>query len=176
VRRTPRHQTTRAAGQRGQSVVEFALVFPIFVLLVFGLIDAGRLIYLNSTLSQSAREAARLASTEASWIGSTDSSCDQPAGPVCPATVTALHADVATAANRMMMPFGSVASGDVYISCVGRLATPPTGAWTSQTCASNIPGSFVSVRIVSTYTAMTPIIGQILGSISLGGSATMVVN
>ena len=41
----------------GQSLVEFALVFPVFLLLIFGLIDMGRFAYMNSTLSQAAREA-----------------------------------------------------------------------------------------------------------------------
>ncbi|MCA1481071.1 TadE/TadG family type IV pilus assembly protein, partial [Bradyrhizobium sp. NBAIM08] len=35
----------------GQSLVEFALVLPIFLLLLLGLFDAGRMVYMNSTLS-----------------------------------------------------------------------------------------------------------------------------
>ena len=53
----------------GQTLVEFALVFPVFILLLFGIVDAGRFVYMNSVLSQAAREGARLAAVEASWIG-----------------------------------------------------------------------------------------------------------
>ena len=45
--------------QKGQSLVEFALVFPFFLLLVFGVIYSGMLFYDYSTLSNVARAAAR---------------------------------------------------------------------------------------------------------------------
>ena len=45
--------------QKGQSLVEFALVFPFFLLLVFGVIYSGMLFYDYSTLSNVARSAAR---------------------------------------------------------------------------------------------------------------------
>ena len=48
----------RRPRSRGQSLVEFALVIPIFLLLLFGLIDGGRLVYQHSVLSQAAREGA----------------------------------------------------------------------------------------------------------------------
>jgi Flp pilus assembly protein TadG len=49
---------------RGQGLVEFAVVIPIFLLLVFGLIDMGRLVYINNALSEGAREAARWGSVQ----------------------------------------------------------------------------------------------------------------
>ena len=48
----------------GQTLVEFALVVPIFMLVIFGRFDVGRAVYANSVLSQGAREGARLAATE----------------------------------------------------------------------------------------------------------------
>ncbi|MEJ7749458.1 MAG: TadE/TadG family type IV pilus assembly protein, partial [Candidatus Limnocylindrales bacterium] len=86
--------------------MEFALVLPVFLLLLFGLIDGGRYVFVNSTLSNAAREGARLGSVEASYRGSTDASCGAPGGPVCPANNAALLADITTAANRQMAPFG----------------------------------------------------------------------
>jgi Flp pilus assembly protein TadG len=50
---------------RGQALVEFALVFPLLLLLVFGLIDLGRLVYANNALSEAAREGARYGSVQA---------------------------------------------------------------------------------------------------------------
>ena len=61
----------RRSDGSGQALVEFALVIPIFLLLLFGLIDGGRYVYMSNVLSQAAREAARVGAAEASWIGAT---------------------------------------------------------------------------------------------------------
>lgn len=46
--------------QRGAVAVEFALILPILLMLVLGIIDFGRLYYTQVTLTQAAREGARL--------------------------------------------------------------------------------------------------------------------
>lgn len=46
----------------GQALVEFALVFPLFAVIFFGIIDLGRGIYMYNGVSQAAREIARSAS------------------------------------------------------------------------------------------------------------------
>lgn len=46
---------------RGQSLVEFAIVMPIIVFAVLGLVDLGRAVYSYNTLAQSARQASRTA-------------------------------------------------------------------------------------------------------------------
>jgi Flp pilus assembly protein TadG len=51
----------RSARDRGAAAVEFALVFPLLLLIVFGIIDFGRLLNAQITLTQAAREGARLA-------------------------------------------------------------------------------------------------------------------
>jgi Flp pilus assembly protein TadG len=50
---------------RGQALAEFALVLPIFFLLVFGLVDLGRAIYVNNAMAQAAREGTRWGSVQA---------------------------------------------------------------------------------------------------------------
>ena len=50
---------------RGQSMVEFALVLPLFFLLIFGLIDGGRVVYINNAVAEAAREGARGGSVQA---------------------------------------------------------------------------------------------------------------
>lgn len=45
--------------QRGQVIVEFALILPLFLLMIFGIIYSGMLFYDYSTLSNVARSAAR---------------------------------------------------------------------------------------------------------------------
>jgi len=53
------HRFRRARGQRGQSLVEFAMVFPIFIILVMGIIDFGMALKTWIDITNSAREAAR---------------------------------------------------------------------------------------------------------------------
>ena len=62
----------------GQSMAEFALVAPLFFLLLFGIIEAGRFIFYYEVLNNATREGARYA------IVNGDNSVDCPTGP--PAT------------------------------------------------------------------------------------------
>jgi Flp pilus assembly protein TadG len=48
-------------GQRGSFTVEFALVFPVLVAIMFALIDVGRFIATRTMLAQAAAAAARTA-------------------------------------------------------------------------------------------------------------------
>lgn len=47
--------------QRSQALIEFALVSPVLLLLLFGIIDIGRAIFYYDTLGHAAREGARVA-------------------------------------------------------------------------------------------------------------------
>lgn len=46
---------------RGQTLVEFALIVPIFILLLMGIFDLGRAVYGYNTISNASREGVRLA-------------------------------------------------------------------------------------------------------------------
>jgi Flp pilus assembly protein TadG len=48
--------------QRGDGLVEFALVLPVLLLLLFGILDGGRAVYAYHVVANSAREGARYAS------------------------------------------------------------------------------------------------------------------
>lgn len=56
----------RPGGQRGASAVEFALLVPVLLLLVFGIIDFGMAIMSQSVVSNATREGVRAASLGAS--------------------------------------------------------------------------------------------------------------
>lgn len=173
----PEGTSNRRRRSAGQSLVEFTLVIPIFLLVLCGVFDGGRLVYMNTVLSQAAREAARVTSVEASWVGSTDPSCNTTGGPVCPANFDALLADATAAANCMVAPFGPIPAGHLYMSCDdAKTGTPPSGAWTGQSCSSGSSSNTVSVRVVMTFTAITPLVGQVIPSITLSGAATMVID
>ncbi len=57
-----RRQAARDPRDRGSVAVEFALLLPVLLLIIFGVIDFGRAINDQITLTQAAREGARLAS------------------------------------------------------------------------------------------------------------------
>jgi Flp pilus assembly protein TadG len=45
----------------GQALVEFSIVLPLFLIMLFGIIDFGRVVWANSSLANAAREGARYA-------------------------------------------------------------------------------------------------------------------
>ena len=59
-------------GEKGQSLAEFVLVLPIFLLLVFAIIDFGMGFHAWLTVTNSAREGARLGSVRGPATGSCD--------------------------------------------------------------------------------------------------------
>ena len=48
----------------GAALVEFAIVLPVLILLVFGIVDFGRLLYTLNNLTSAVREGARLAAVQ----------------------------------------------------------------------------------------------------------------
>jgi hypothetical protein len=193
--RIPSRTRPSRSRDHGQTVAEFALAVPLFMLVVFGVFDAGRLVYANSVLSQAAREGARLAATEAGWVGITGGSCVEeesdidstnPGAHVCPADIAALKTDVIEAVNRMTAGVGAISG--VHLSCnSGDVTDPaPSGDWTDASIgngcddasgtALGAEGELVSVRVEHTFQPVTPIISSIVGSLALSGSATMVIN
>jgi hypothetical protein len=162
----------RPAG-RGQTLVEFALTLPVLLMLLFGVVDGGRLVYLNSVVSQAAREGARVAAVEASWLGSSDPSCGKTGGPICPATIAMLKSHVLAAANRMVAPFGTISTSGLYFSCDSAGSTP-TGSWTGVSCANNSTNNVVSVRLQAAFVPITPVLSEL--DVTLSGSASMVIN
>ena len=49
----------RTDDDRGQTLVEFALIIPIVLLFMLGLLDLGRIVFINNSLSDGARDGAR---------------------------------------------------------------------------------------------------------------------
>lgn len=193
----PSRPAASACQTAGQSLVEFALVLPVFVLILFGLIDGGRLVYTDTTLSQAAREGARVGSVEAGWIGVTSPGCvgslaDMPTANlgahVCPPSVASMKADIVKATNSMVVGLGVLTVANVYLSCntgqPGDLA--PMGAWTESSggngCvdgsghAISAQGDQISVRIAYTFAPITPVFSAIGFTAARSGAATMVIN
>ena len=59
----------RRVTDRGASLVEFAMVAPLLIMLVMGIIDFGWILSQNQDVRHGAREAARLAAVDAGSVG-----------------------------------------------------------------------------------------------------------
>jgi Flp pilus assembly protein TadG len=66
--------------RRGQSLVEFALILLPFLMILIGLFDAGRAIYGYNTVSNAAREAARVAIVDQTSATVVQAAIDSAAG------------------------------------------------------------------------------------------------
>ena len=127
---------------RGQSVVEFALMLPIFLLLIFGGIDFGRVFLGWINLNNTARIAANYAASNAVELNSGD--------PVAVATYNKLVTDDATATN----------------------CTPPTPLPPPTYAPDTALGSNATVTVTCSFRIFTPIISSILGNnVSVTSSA-----
>ena len=66
MRKGARWARRNARSEQSQALVEFAMVSPVFLLVVFSAIDISRLLYAYSAISSAARDGARIASLSAS--------------------------------------------------------------------------------------------------------------
>ena len=62
--------------RRGAAVVEFALVVPVFILLVFGMVEFGRAVMVQQVLVNASREGARQAVLDGSTVEEVESRID----------------------------------------------------------------------------------------------------
>lgn len=135
----------RSRRSRGQAIVEFALAIPIFIVLVFGLIDVGRLVYVNNAISQGAREGARYGSVQ----GRSGSAADR--------TAVGAHTTGIMAA---------VPDPTVTVSC------ERNGAVVTA-CRTN---DLLVVQVSSPVGMLTPVIGQLIGTVTVSTTAKVMVN
>jgi Flp pilus assembly protein TadG len=137
---------------RGQGLVEFALVVPLLLLLIFAVIDVGRAVFTFNTLSQSARSASRTA------------------------LVNQERAKVRTSAISTATTLGLAdANVSVCYKLEGSTARDCTGS-TVDTCprSQRVVGCLAIVVVSTTYHPLTPVIGQLFSSFAM--SATSIVS
>jgi hypothetical protein len=132
MRRLTAQRTPR---DHGAAAVEFALLLPMLLLLIFGIIDFGRALNAQITLTQAAREGARLdalgklnvvAGTRAAATGlspvtvTVTSSCPVNAGAGVNAVVTAKYAfKFVTPVSSIAHMFGSSFGAGMTLSATG---------------------------------------------------------
>ena len=178
-------RVTRAIGARhrarwsGQGLVEFSLVIPIFVVMLFGIVDFGRVIWARNSLENAAREGARYAIVHG---GSASQTC--PVGPPssllrlppedtvsCPVYSPEIQ-PIKDAALRFAFAPGSGVSADV---CYHTAGTTCTGHTNNPLTITNLRGTAVTVRVTSTLNLIVPSLLH-LGSFTVTGESTMLIN
>jgi len=127
-----------ASGRRGQALVEYALVVPLIFLLVFGLIDFGRLFFTELTLQYALRAAARYAVTGNHLPDTTN-----------PSQTLSRLASIQQVAQQHAM--GISVAGLQISSTVGGATGPG---------AAGGPGDSIRLSLTYNLPLMTPIIGQ----------------
>ena len=127
-------QPRRARGT-GQSLAEFALVLPIFLVLFFAVVDLGSAVFTFNSLTNAAREGARLA------IVNQDT-----------ASIIA-RAETQVSVAEINSPNVKIDYWQQADDGTPDLSTP---------CPSHAVGCLAVVSFESTYRPLTPIIGNIL--------------
>ncbi len=120
----------RVNWERGTTLVEFALVLPILLLIIFGVLDLGWAIYAQNTLSLATRDAARI-------------------GIVNP--------DSSAIIQRVRDKSFALDVGEIHI------CYDSTG-FCSADAGTRTVNAMITVSAVYTYTPITPVIGNMIGS------------
>jgi Flp pilus assembly protein TadG len=158
---------------RGQALVEFALIAPLFFALLFGIIEYSLLSTAISALNFAAKDAARIGSL----LGRTDPTADsqivtdvrQHSAGIVTARVTAIEVFKADAAGNGVISGGSLVENvyDINGNALGPLGWP-----IAQRRDTLIDADYLGVRVSYTYTYLTGFISG--GSASLPLTATSV--
>jgi len=126
-------------GIRGATAVEFALVLPLFVLLLFGIIDFGRYFFIQHTVQFATREGTRLA-----LVGGTLPNMSR---------IESIIAKIEESAN-----LANLSGLEISVFPITAGYSDPTG-WENLQNAGN-PGDYMRVRTRYTYRFLTPFIGD----------------
>ena len=152
----------RRGSFRGQVLAEFALVAPIFFLILFGIIDFGRYVYYVQVLNNAAREGARYAIVHGS------SSLD-PSGP--PESGTSSADPSGTNVVAVVRNFAVGVIGDASLLSI-------TPQWLAQpSCSnsgSNARENCVKVQVTYQFHSVIPVVP--IPAIQIMGESTLVIN
>lgn len=160
---------------RGQSLVEAAISLPVVLLLALGVTDIGRAFYFRESVTNSARQALRIA-VSAYQQGTADSACaGTGGGPVAVTVVSSIPPSggpIMTIANQAALesssdgtPAGSVLAGatiSVTFHCLNSAAVSNA---TSTAHAPSNPGSdSITVTITRRMSVITPLLWPVTGT------------
>ena len=135
---------------------------PVFVLLLFGLLDVGRAVYAYTTIANAARDGARVAAVnQLDYTAGTSCNENMPIENVTSPAWSARPCAAAAAVSLGVLPT------DVTIEYA-----PPAG--TTLTCSPTLHvGCLATVTVAYTWTALTPVIGRFIGPITMTSTSQM---
>jgi Flp pilus assembly protein TadG len=136
----------------GQTLVEFALVIPLVLVLFMAVFDLGILAFQFNAISDAARNGLREAIV--------DQDC------------SAIDARARSAAQTLDLTAASAIQVTIYKSAVVSATPNP------DSCSGGLGGGYgigylAEVRVQATYHAITPIIGQLVGPITISSTARL---
>jgi Flp pilus assembly protein TadG len=137
----------------GTAVVEFALVLPLLLLLVFGTINFGALMYDQSVITNAAREGARWAAVHSSATSGSSCSNSFSSAPADPCQVAYSYA------HNRLISFNGVRSPQVSFVAVSGFGTGAPQAVTVTYSYKGI-GWFFGEKSLSTYSQTSVMIHE----------------
>ena len=144
---------TRFVGEsRGQSLVETAIVLPLLLMLLIGIVDVGLSINAYLTVTNASREGVNYAIAHPS----------------------AAPSQIASIVEQRIAPLHSVTTAASYYNGSTFIPWPTSGIPSSSPSASQVP---VRVQVSYPWSASTILIGQFFGGTSrtFYGTSTMTV-
>lgn len=129
------------ANGHGQSLVEFALIFPVLILLLIGIFDLGRLVFAYNDITNAARNGVRVAIVNQGGTAAVDTTVSQ---------ATGINLDPADVEVTYL-------TGDLDEDC----GTPFE------------IGCVARVQVEYDWRAITPVIGSIVGPVTISTQTTM---
>jgi Flp pilus assembly protein TadG len=135
---------------RGQALVEFGLILPIFVLVLVGLFDLGRAVYVYNTLNNAAREAVRVA--------------------IVNQNCTAIGNEAAKAAVSVGVDWNAGLGCNAGANDIKIRFLQPDFTATAPCVSTPRLGCIAEVTVQYEFNAATPIVGNIIGTLNLQGS------
>lgn len=145
------------SSRRGQALVEFALILPVLIVMMMGVVDLGRGIYAYNAISNAAREGGRTA------------------------IVNQDLADIRSRAAAQATALGIPSSAPT--SCTSGVPGGPSGVCVSfvmpdltTDCSATLAvGCQAVVTVKYTFTPITPVIGNLIGSVAMTSTTKQVI-
>lgn len=124
---------TGTRSHRGQTMVEFAIVAPLFFLLVFALIDYGRLFFTQMEVEEAVQEAGRYASTGNTQAGFT--------------RLQSIESVLQQSAASINVPIANI-----------QVSSLSNGNWVQGSAGG--PGDTVMIQVTMDLNLLTPMVAQ----------------
>lgn len=150
----------RGRRDRGQSLVEFALIFPLIVFLIASFVEVGRAVFAYNTIANAARQGARVAIVN-QLEDVTDCDASRPVeDPFEPHW--SIRGCVIAAASTLGLTTANVA-----------IAYDPPPATTLNCAPTPRVGCIASITVTYDYSVSTPFLSMVIGSFTMTQTSQM---